>query len=821
MAITLKQFIENLLRSRLVSADEVEAARANLTREGKPADPEILARALIQAGKLTKYQVKEVWQGRCDGLAMGEYVILDEIGAGGMGKVLKARHRRMERIVALKVLSSKLVDSPEALKRFDREVKAAARLIHPNIVTAFDAGESRGTYFLVMEYVRGTDLSRILKEKGMFSVEQAVDCISQAARGLEYAHRQGVIHRDIKPANLLLDEQGTVKILDMGLARIEQQLGPEAGPPGEGDRLTSTGMAMGTCDYMAPEQAEDTHAADQRADIYSLGCTLYRILAGKAPYAGSTVVQTIIAHREKPIPALRQVRLDVPEALEAVYRKMLAKRPEDRYQSMTEVIEALEACVVRVSSSDRLRADQQSSDAALSSFLQAVGRPGAASPALRYRETARSQVDRDTGVAGRVVAVVRRRLTTYVAVAAIAVLALVAAALVTASRKPEAPGHPAAQSAPRDASLTANAPQSESVFAGREVVPPAMTEQGSRAAPVVNRREPPFAAGQDSWLSLFDGKSLDNWTGRHDAFVVQNGLLVATGSRGTAFTQQEFSDFVLSVEFNMSPGANNGIVVRSPLEGDPAYTGIEVQIFDDDSNPGTAPHGRCGALWGIAPAEAGHVKPAGQWNRMEITCVGPRVQVAMNGATVVDADLDAIQKTGPPDGRSHPGLANRRGHIGLFPISGRVEFRNLRVSEIPAGAAPDARGAPSAAVAPFNAAEANWHQKTWARHLQLPVRLANSIGMTLVLIPPGEFDMGSTEEDDPGYYGHSLKDDPPGAASGRSHVLRGGYYGSVWAAWPFPGPDCRAYDSPPGAKLSFVGLRVVCEIPATSVRTAQ
>ena len=369
-----------------MSADEVAAFQADLPEEP---DAEALARALIEAGKLTRYQMKEVFQGHTDTLVLGEYVILDEIGAGGMGKVFKARHRVMKRLVALKVMAAKLVDSPESLGRFQREVEAAARLNHPNIVTAYDAGHHGDTHFLVMEYVHGQDLSHLVRKHGTLSVEQAVECIVQAARGLEYAHKHGVIHRDIKPSNLLLDEEGTVKILDMGLARIEGRSAGADEPTAsvDADRLTSTGVAMGTCDYMAPEQAEDTHTADHRADIYALGCTLYRLLTGKPPYQGDTHVKVLLAHIRDPIPSLREVRLDVPEELETVFQKMLAKDPADRYQSMTTVIEALQACVEPPT--QKVVSDEPS-DSELSRFLKQLQQGGSAVSTKAPAQAARS-----------------------------------------------------------------------------------------------------------------------------------------------------------------------------------------------------------------------------------------------------------------------------------------------------------------------------------------------------------------------------------------------------------------------------------------------
>ncbi len=191
----------------------------------------------------------------------------------------------MERLVALKTLAPVMTRDPQAVKRFHREVKAAAKLTHANIVTAYDADEARGLQMLVMEYVDGTDLSVRVKKDGALPLKEAVDCVLQAARGLEFAHSKGVVHRDIKPANLLQDKAGVVKVLDMGLARIGEF--DESASAG----LTSTGTIMGTAEFMAPEQALDTRTAGAPADIYSLGCTLYYLLTGKAPFTGDTVMK--------------------------------------------------------------------------------------------------------------------------------------------------------------------------------------------------------------------------------------------------------------------------------------------------------------------------------------------------------------------------------------------------------------------------------------------------------------------------------------------------------------------------------------------------
>ena len=339
MAITLEQFIERLTHSGLMSAAELAALQDSLPPEQRPRDVQGLVTVLYRAGKITKYQAQAVYEGRTKGLVFGQYVVLDKLGEGGMGVVLKAQHRRMKRTVAIKVLSPAAVKQAGAVERFHREVEAAAKLSHPNIVTAHDADEHQGMHYLAMEYVEGKDLASIVKDRGPLDVRQAVECTLQAARGLQYAHGKGIVHRDIKPGNLLLDKEGIVKILDMGLARIAGAEAAMGGP----ERLTTTGQVMGTCDYMAPEQAFDCHNVDARADIYALGCTLYRLVTGSPPYPRETLMQILVAHREAPIPSLAAARPEVPEALDAACTRMLAKEPQDRQPSMAEVVAELEA----------------------------------------------------------------------------------------------------------------------------------------------------------------------------------------------------------------------------------------------------------------------------------------------------------------------------------------------------------------------------------------------------------------------------------------------------------------------------------------------
>lgn len=278
------------------------------------------------------------------------YEILGLIGRGGMGDVYQAQHRVMNRLVALKVIKPELVQNEAAVQRFRREVQAAARLHDRNIVTAYDAEQAGSLHFLVMEYVEGVNLDEVVRRRGALPVAEACDAIRQAAKGLQHAHELGMVHRDIKPHNLMLTPAGDVKILDFGLAGIASELSAEevaseteSRPPRiANSQLTQAGSMMGTPDYIAPEQATDAHAADIRADIYSLGCTFYTLLTGRPPFDPSSVFDKIKAHAEQKPRALAEYRTDVPAEIEAILLKMLAKNPAERYQTPSEVVAALE-----------------------------------------------------------------------------------------------------------------------------------------------------------------------------------------------------------------------------------------------------------------------------------------------------------------------------------------------------------------------------------------------------------------------------------------------------------------------------------------------
>jgi eukaryotic-like serine/threonine-protein kinase len=267
------------------------------------------------------------------------------LGAGGMGAVYQAEHRLMDRVVALKIIHHDLSRHPRVVERFRQEVKAAARLSHPNIVTAFDAEQAGDVHFLVMEFVDGMSLSQLVAKKGPLDIPYACTFARQAARGLQHAFEAGMVHRDIKPHNLMLTRKGQVKILDFGLARLASETREELGLPIGVDRpdLTRIGDVMGTPEFMAPEQITDASGADIRADIYSLGCTLYYLLTGKAPFTGATTLAVMLAKQNGTPRPIGQLRDDLPTDLVAAINKMMAKSPAQRLQTPAEVFKVLGA----------------------------------------------------------------------------------------------------------------------------------------------------------------------------------------------------------------------------------------------------------------------------------------------------------------------------------------------------------------------------------------------------------------------------------------------------------------------------------------------
>lgn len=312
-------------------------------RTGAGFDPQRrrLIDELVQQNILTPEQVKVVLGENSGDFIIGNYLLLEKIGQGGMGIVYKARHTVMDRIVAIKLLSPDFVKNQKVAARFLKEIRTLAKLEHPNIASALDANEFRQMQYLVMEYVDGTDLGSLVRQKGKLSVDLAIRCIYYTACALAHAHQLGVIHRDIKPGNLLLSKSGQLKVVDFGLARFWEN----SDAPGQetvGMEFTREKAITGTIDYMSPEQAINATRADERSDIYSLGCTLYFLLTGESVYSGSTQLEKILAHRESKIPLMRTKVPEIPEELDRIFYQMIRKRPAKRFQNWQQLIQTIE-----------------------------------------------------------------------------------------------------------------------------------------------------------------------------------------------------------------------------------------------------------------------------------------------------------------------------------------------------------------------------------------------------------------------------------------------------------------------------------------------
>lgn len=339
-AITAQTFVDNVLHSELLNQADLDRAFATMPETD---DPMAIARHLLKLNLLTRFQATRLMKGKTDGFFLGQYRIMEEIGRGGMGRVYKAIHQTMGRNVAVKVLAPELTKTERAKQLFQREVRAAAKLNHPNIVTAYDANHAGDRFFLVMEYVDGPNLSSLVKDHGPLSIQQACEFIKQTAIGLAYAHGLGLIHRDIKPANLLVHTPSTgpqIKILDFGLACMTNTEDPrmidDSAPPQ---------TMLGTADYVSPEQARNHKTVDTRADLYSLGCTFYYLLVGHGPFPGGTALEKIVRHTADAPPAIQALRPDVPDGIASIVHRLLAKNPDWRYQKAMDLVTDLEAAM--------------------------------------------------------------------------------------------------------------------------------------------------------------------------------------------------------------------------------------------------------------------------------------------------------------------------------------------------------------------------------------------------------------------------------------------------------------------------------------------
>jgi hypothetical protein len=632
-------------------------------------------------------------------LVADRYRILEPLDEEG--RVLKVRDQRRHRTVVLEWLGTTPVSGPGASVAFKRQAEALGRLEHPNIVALLDAGDDRGLPFVVRAFAEGTDLARIVRDRGPLALGQAIDILIQAARGLEIAHALGILHQDLRPSKLILDTDGNVRVIGLGLAHLTGPSDSDAGRTEERQTGDRTDEASG--DFMAPELAEDHRPSDARADIYSLGCILYFLFTGRRPFIGATSLDRATAHREQPAPALRAMRPDVPSALEELYRQMMAKQPSDRPASMTEVRVRLESsrtgsAEVPLPSTTAPREGRRSSrgrtaprdrlDAPISAVRDEAGgtpigpefslegldievRPRAA-PADTPRPATRRAIGVPSAASGRPEANgsfalrVGRPAILIGLIGAAAVGAVVLRALVSSGGKDRPAGPP---------------------------------ERATRGSPAPTREigqdeaENPAPSPGPAWTSrtIFDGSGPNGWmlTNRRPLprkQIQPEGLNPHGSGSYLVVYEEKLGDFILDFDYKLTRGCNTGVFLRVADLDDPVNTGLEISLQDSDGTGNEDP----GAISGLVSPSLNAQRPAGQWNHMTITARGPVIAVALNGKDVSRIELDEWTVPGRrPDGSRHKfndvafARARRVGYLGFQDLTGDCWIRNI-VLKVPA-----------------------------------------------------------------------------------------------------------------------------------------
>jgi serine/threonine protein kinase len=639
-------------------------------------------------------------------LLAGHYRILETLDESG--RLFKAHDRGQRRLVAVKILAPSPARDPDASKVFFREIEAARHVLHPNLAAVLGAGKDRGVLFVVMQYAEGNDLDRTVRDRGPLSIDQVLEVMIQAARGLEAAHARGFVHGGLKPSRLMLDAAGTTRVLGWSQARLiaaARPLDAVAGPAGNG------GIAgCATADFQAPERTNQSRSADPRSDIYSLGCILYFLLTGGEPFVGDTLGDRLRAHGECPGPELRFLRPDVPSTLDKLYRRMMAKRPDERPGSMTEVVALLAACKVAAPSSAwtpsdspghprrsaRLQSDTERRSSPKQAETQARGAPpteaAAAIPvgpevdlaclglggrsSVDETPTRRASIGTRFGESKRPAAAERPISRRFVGPAIALGLAAIALATAVMWR-----------------SMFRSTSSATPPSGGGDLV---TSQQADRNARTDTRPAP-----QPEWVTrtIFEGRSARGWmlTSKRplpQAHVQTDGLNPHRSGSYLVVYEERLGDFILDFDYKLGAGCDSGVFLRVGDVDDPVNTGIEFSIAD------TAGLGYedSGAIFGLVAPSVNAQKPAGQWNHMNISAQGPIIAVNLNGTDITRINLDEWTTPGKrPDGSSHKFASRaivrlpRTGYLGFQDLVGDCWFRHV-VVKTPASSMSEAGG---------------------------------------------------------------------------------------------------------------------------------
>ena len=652
------------------------------------------------------------------GKRIGDYQILERLGGGGMGSVFRAMHVRLRRDVALKVLTERSASDERAIARFSREMEVVGRLNHPNIVQALDAGEVDGTNYLAMELLNGADLSRVLAGRATLSIADATEVARQAALGLSYAHERGMVHRDVKPSNLMLacenDGRTRVKILDLGLAMM-QEATPEA-------ELTDAGQLMGTLEYMAPEQTEDTHSVDHTADIYALGSTLYRMLVGHVPFTGdawNTPAKRLNGLMHQEAPGIGGLRDDLPDDLVALIDSMLERDPARRPANMNDVAEAL----LPFTNTHNLRA-----------------LPGIASTHASVAPTHGIQNAFDDTQPTVLIAEPPREATKWtkaaliVASCLIVVLAIPAASAirswlgsVPASTAPDrtqpTPTDSTEPAKPFAAKLRASegliglwAFESSDDGMGRD-----LSGHGLHATITGSLQESPNAPIPQGTTSLCIGRSGSMATIPDDPILhTPNALTIAFWLRNRQPFDSESAPII------DKSSESGGFAVS--LSGRQAKKPRRVNVRISDGSAET-----------VITAKT---QTGGSWHHVAVTLGDGHLQLYINGQLDGSAQVD--HEIGINDADLVLGTFGQKGSRANID---EVCLYDRPLSEDEVVALTRFRPAPAMATVPFDVTQAVEVQTAWAEHLELPIEFTSSAGILMRLVPPGEFEMGMSDDD--------------------------------------------------------------------------